>query len=217
MHAHDAGAVERGIEHIVGTDQRAGMRYGCAAALGEAACFHHDNGFGARGCTQGTHEAPRLVDALDVEHDGVGRRIDHQVVENLPEIDVGRDAARDDTGETDIARACPVEHGGAHRAGLRHQRNLPGLRHALAERGIEFDVGTHDTQAVRPDEANSMPPCRIEHRLLECEALFAGLAKAGGEDHRRGHAARAAVLQHVGHGHRRRHDDRKIDRLFEIP
>ncbi len=47
--AHRAGARERRVEHVVGADQRAGVRLGGARALGVPARLHHDHRLEARG------------------------------------------------------------------------------------------------------------------------------------------------------------------------
>jgi hypothetical protein len=91
--AHDTGAVQCCIEDIVGTNECTGMRHGRAAALREAPRFHDDNGLGARCGPQGTHEPARFVNTLDVQHDRLCRRIDHEVIEDLAEVDVGSNAA----------------------------------------------------------------------------------------------------------------------------
>jgi hypothetical protein len=216
VHPHDTGTIQRRVEYVVGTDQCPGVRYRRPAALGETPCFHHDDGLGAGCGPQRAHEPARIVNSLDVQHDRLRRRVDHEVVEDLAEIDVGGNAAGNDAGKADVARARPVEHCRAHCAGLRNQRNLPRLRHALAECRVEIDGRAHDAEAVRPDEANAMPPGLVEHGLLQRAAVLAGLAETRREDDGRRHIARTAVVEHVRHGLRRRHDDGEFDRLLDI-
>ena len=74
-HAHHAGAAHRGVEHVVGADQRAGVRHHRLRAGGMAPDLDHEHRLGAGGGAQGAHEAARLVDALDVDQDALGLRV----------------------------------------------------------------------------------------------------------------------------------------------
>jgi hypothetical protein len=62
-----------------------------------------------------------------------------------------------------------------------------------------------------------MPPGPVEHGLLQRPAVLAGFAESRREDDCCRHISRTAVVEHVRHGCRRRHDDRKFDGLLDIP
>ena len=68
--------------------------------------------------------------------------------------------------------------------------------------------------AVRPQDAQQMRPGRIQHRLLQADAVpVAGLRQAGGHHDRRARAARAEFGDQARHGGRRRADHRQFRRL----
>jgi hypothetical protein len=217
VHAHDTGTIQCCIEYVVGADECTGVRHRRAAALRETPRLHHDHWLGARRGPQRTHETARLVNTFDVQHDRLRHRVDHEVIEDLAEIEVRRDTAGNNAGKADVARTRPVEHRGAHRTRLRYQRDLSRFCHALAERRVEVDGGTHHAETVRPDEADPVAPGPVEHSLLQCATVLAGLAEARREDDGRGYFAGSAIVEHVRHGLRRRHDDREFDRFPDVP
>jgi hypothetical protein len=84
------------------------------------------------------------------------------------------------------------------------------------ERRVEPDVGAHDAEAVRADDAHAAAPCRRLQRGLQVRAFGAGLAESAGEHHRAFHARRAGFLDQPGHGARRRGDDRELRRVRQL-
>ena len=215
-HAHHAGAAHRGIEHVVGADQRAGVRHRRLRAGGMAPHLDHEHRLEAGGGAQGAHEAARVADAFDVDQDALGLRVGGQVVENFAEIHVGRSAHRNHAGKTDVVGWRPVENGGAERARLRYQGELAGLDVALEESGVEADAGAHDAQAVGADHAHAVSSGVGQHGALDLGAMGAYFAEAGGQHYRGAHAVLAAGFDDVGHGCRIGADHRQFNRLADF-
>ena len=98
--AHCAGTAQRTREHRVVSGQRARVRGGGAAGFGAPARLEHDHGFHARRGAQAAHEPPRVIDALDVQQDGIGFRVEGQIIEHLAEADVGGGTERQQAPRT---------------------------------------------------------------------------------------------------------------------
>ena len=193
VHAQHAGACNRRVEHRVRPGECTGVRGGGLLAGDRAPGLDHDHRFVARRGARGRHEFARLLDALDVEQDGAGRRVAAQEVEHVAEVDIGAFTERDKVREADAARARPVEHGGDECTRLRHERQLSRQRADVREAGIEAQVRHQHADAVGPEDAQRVHVRCVEHGLL----LRA--SEAGGQHDRRPGAACAEFGDQLHH------------------
>ena len=210
VHPHHAGPAHQGVEHRVGAHQGAGVGLHRLGAGLVAAHLDQHHRLEAGGGAQGAHEAARVADALDVEQDALGGGVVGQVVEDLAEIQVRRGAGGNHAGEADAVGFRPVQHGGAQGAGLGHQGQVAGEGGTLAEGGVEADGGPLDAQAIGADEADVVLARHGHDGFLQGDALGAHLPEAGRQDDGMADAARAAILEHLGHGGRGRGDQGQL-------
>ncbi len=178
-HAHRAGAAQYGIEHLVAADDGAGMRLRGHVAVVLAPGLEHHHGLGVGSGAQRTGEAPRIGDALHVDHDTLRVAIVGQVVEHRPQADLGMGAERDHAGKTNPVLARPVQDRGSQRTRLRHQRQLPRRRQLAGRAGVELQQRALEALAVRPQQPEAVTLRDAVH-LLRLD-----LADAAGQ-HQRG-------------------------------
>ncbi len=211
LHAHHAGPAHGGVEHGIGHGSHAGVGSGGHGTGLVAAGLEQDDRLDAGGGTQGAHEAAGVTDAFDVHQDVVCAAVVDQVVEDLAEIDVGGHADGNHRREADIVGLGPVEHGGAHGAGLRDEGQVAGLGGDLGERGVEAQFRADDAQAVGAEDAHVVGTGDLEHLALQRGTDVAGLGEAGGNDDDVAHAAAAALFDQLRNRLRAGGDDRHFD------
>jgi hypothetical protein len=161
-----------------------------------------------------------VANAFDVEQDVMAAVVIDQVVEDLPEIDVGGAPQRDDAGKADAVAGGPVENGRADGARLRNQRQIADVRVHAGKSGIQAKVRTNDPQAVRAEQADSVAAGDLHHLAFERSPRVPCLGKAGRDDDGVLDAAAAALLDDSRHRLRSGDDDRELDTgadLFDGP
>jgi hypothetical protein len=166
VHAQHAGAADRGVEHDVGTGQRAGVRGRGLLPLRRAPGLDHQHRLVARAGAGCRHELARRLDRFDVQQHGAGACVAGQPVEHVAEVDVGALAQRHEVREADAAAARPVEQGRHQCARLRDegQRARGGID--MRKAGVETDVRRQQAQAVGAQDAQQVPARGVEHGLL---------------------------------------------------
>ena len=90
---------------------------------------------------------------------------------------------------------------------------VPGRAISAAKVAFRPRHGVHHAQAVGPDQPHPPAPRLLQHLPLELGPLRADLLEPGRDDDRPLHPGLDALADHAGHGRRRGHDDRQVDRL----
>ena len=207
-HADDAGAAHCRVEHLVG--QFGGIGVGHLVA-DMVARLEQDHRLDAGGRTQGADEAPGVADLLDVEQDVAGALVVGQVVEHLAEIDIHRLAQRYGQRQADAVHGRPVEHRGAHGAGLRDQRQVAGQGGDLGEGGVQRRMRADDAERLGAEEADT----GIERGIADAPlggGAVGGHAGRVADDDGVAHPGPAALRNDLGDGARRGGDDGQVDR-----
>ena len=192
------------------------MGRGGGGGGGMAAGFHHDDRLVARRRTRGGEEFSCRGDALHIQQHRLGFRVGGDEIQHVAEIHIRHVAERDQIAKSDAARRRPVQQRDRHRAGLGEAGDRAGPRLHMAEAGVHAGGGRQQTQAVRPDDAQQSRARGVQHRLAPFfsrrPAIVAGgaFAKARGDHHRAGAAARRQRADQAGNGVRRRGDDGKV-------
>src|SRR5690606_35673296 len=91
--AHDAGAMQCGIEYGVGADDGTGVCCCGGRGLRMTARLQHHHRFQARSGSEATDEAPRVPYAFNVQEDAISVWVLRQIVEQVTEADVRRSTA----------------------------------------------------------------------------------------------------------------------------
>ncbi len=206
-HAQQAGAVEGGTVHIIGTGQ--GLHMGIAAArlhaLG-APRLHHHHRLGAGGGTRSRHELARVLDLLDVEQDGARTVIGGEVVEQIAEVDVQRVAQRDHGGEPDRARHAPLHQCGGDGRGFEINARSPACGKCAAMLALSRACGAITPRQCGP---RMRRPC-LRATASTCADNEPGPSPARGEDDRRLHATFGGSAHHLRHDGRWCGDHRQV-------
>ena len=208
LDAHGAGPLHRGVEDGVG------RRRVARAALHRPPGLQHDDGLRPRRGAQRRQEAPGVADRLRVQQDAVGVRIEEQHVQQLAEADVHGAAQRDHRRESDAARRGEIEHGRAHRARLRHEREPARVRDGVAQRRVQSDVGADDAERMRTQQADAARGRDLQQLRLPAARLVRVGRRRRQDDCRLDSGARA-VLEDL-EGRRGGHcDQRELHRLAD--
>jgi hypothetical protein len=198
--AHHAGAAQGRIEHVIGADQRAGVREHGLLARRMFADLDQQYRLAARRGAQRAHEAAGVLDAFDIEEDVLGTRVGDHVVEHFAEVDVAFGTEGNNIGEADLVGQRPVEDRGAKRAGLRYEADGAGVGAAVGKGQVELAAGTHDAQAVGADQAHAVAAGVFECRAFQRAAAWSGFGESAGNDDGVLAAGAAAGLHDFGHG-----------------
>ena len=173
--------------------------------------FDDDDRLQAGGRARGRHEFARAGDRLDVKQDRARAAVERQPIQHVAEIDVRHVAQRHQMREPDLARARPIQNGRGHGARLRDERKVALGRGQMREGRVEPGAGNQQAQAIGPDDAHQMRPCRVEHRVFQRLAFLARQFAEARRDHDGGFAAaRAQIADGAGHGRRRGADHGEI-------
>ena len=211
-HPHRSRTFHRGVEHGVGR-RRIGVVL-LRRMLHRPAGAQHQDGLGARGGPQRRQEAARIAHLLDIEQDRVGARVLQQRVEQLAEIDVVGAAQRDDRREAQAQRAREIEHGRAHRARLRDQREPAAMRADRTQRRIEADVRADDAEGVRAEHADAQL-ARRGHDVALPFACLSLVARRRRKEYRCLDAGSRRVGEHARHRGAGYRDQRQLDGLAD--
>jgi hypothetical protein len=205
--AQDADPPERGGQDLVGAREGAGVRSRCLGGLGGPAGLDDDDRLGQGHLAGGREEGPGVPDRLHVDDDALGRRVVAEVGDQVAPAHVEHGAERHDGAEADLLADAPVEDRGQQRAALAHEADGPGRGDPRRERGVEPVRGTHDAEAVRPNDPHAVRPRRREDPALQLGALRADLLEPGGDDDHGLDPGRGALLDGRRHRRGRGHDD----------
>ena len=215
-HPYHAAAAQRGIEDRVVADQGAGMAHRCARAGQMASGLENHDRLGAGCRTQSADEAACVMNALDIQQDGLRGAVMQQVIKDLAEVDIDAGTHGHHTGEAHPGGTGPVHQRGGDGPGLRHQRHAAGQGLAAGKAGIEADRWPHDAKAIRADQTHLTLLCRLMHLLLQQSPGRAGFAEAGREHHGIADAGRAGIADDLCHGRRRCRHHHQIDRAANV-
>ena len=163
---HCSGAPDGGVKHFVPTHQGTGVRNGCASTAVTAPGLNHDDRLQASRYTQATDEGARVRDALDIEQDTAGFRVQGEIVQYLAKAHVSRRAQRGDGGKPKAVGCTPIEQRGAKCARLGYQRHLSGGRFTVCEAGVEANPGPDQAQAIGSDEGDVICPRNVHDLVL---------------------------------------------------
>jgi hypothetical protein len=160
-HPHRTRAPQGRIEHVVAAHNgaRVGSRGLVARGLATRLEHHHRFGIGSR--PQRAHEAARVGDAFEVDHDAVRLLVGGQEIQHLRDIDRGVRAERDHGRESDGVLAGPVQDGRGQRPRLRHQRQRTRRGHGSGHTGIEAGTRSLEAQAIRAKEVHAVVTCQL--------------------------------------------------------
>lgn len=156
----------------------------------------------------------RLVhgNPLDVEQDRLGRWVGRIEVDEITEIDIGHVADRRNRREADRACLSPVEHRRHERTTLRQQRQPTGGCPGPREGGVEVEPRRDEAKAVRSNDAQTIRPRSIEHRLFEA----IGLVETRGDHDGAARPFLAKLSDNAGHRFGRRYHHSQIRRFGKL-
>ena len=208
LDAHGAGPPHRGIENRIG---RRGIG---DPVFQRPPGLQHDDGLRPRRGAQRRQETPRIADRFRVEQYAFGLRIEEQRVQQLAEADIHGATQRDDRRKSDAPRGGEIEHGGAHRARLRDEREPARVRDGIAQRRIQSYVGADDAERVRAEQADA---ARSRHgqqfRLPAPRVVRVGWRRRQDDGHLDPGAR--GILEDLEHGRSGHHDQRELHRLAD--
>ena len=141
-------------------------------------------------------------------------RVYHQRVEQVAEAHVHCAPKRGYRRKADADRRREIEHRGAHRARLRHERKPAGMRDPAADRRVESDAGADDAERMRSEHAK---PARVgdgDERFLPTPR-FGRVRRRRRQNHHRLDPRARGILEHAAHRRGRCCDHRKVDRLCD--
>jgi len=138
--------------------------------------------------SRGGKERTRVTDRFDVEKDAVRVGIAAEIVDQVSPADVEHGAGGNHGAEADFFFEAPIEDGGFQRPALAEEGYVSRQRHVVSERGVQAGEGSHDSQAVRSDDAHAVasplaPAHLLLNLLLELRAFGSTFLKARGDHH----------------------------------
>lgn len=202
--AQEPGAAENGVVGGIRARQRSRMRHGGPGGRSVAPCLQHNHRLRAGGAAGGRQELRRLRQLLHVEQDRAALCIAGEIVEQVAEIDVRHVAQGDDVREADAARARPIDDGGDERARLRQEGEVALERHAMAEAGVEPDLGQDEAEAIRALDAQAGGLRRLQHPGAQLPA------HPGGDHNRRTRPLGGELCDQPGNRGRRGRDHAEV-------
>ena len=206
-----AASAKRGVQNLIAAGERAGVRSRrLRRRFGPSRLYHNDR-FGQRNFARGRQEGPRISDGLHVDDDAPRPRIVSQVVDEVPPVHVKHRSDGDKGAETDKLAQAPIEDCGAERAALAYEADTTGERHLTGESGIETGDRIHQTQAIRPDDAEGPTLGRGQDPFFQRGAFGAALLESCRYDDGAFHPCSHALIHNCGDRRRRRGYDGQVD------
>ncbi len=117
--------------------------------------------------------------------------------------------------KTDATRYRPVEHRRNHCARLADEGDIPRRCCQMRKSGVEPKPRHHDADTVRPDDAQEVRLCCVEHGLLQAAALLTELPETGRNDDSCARTPLGQLTDETRHCVGRRDDDRKVRALWQ--
>jgi len=216
VHAQDAAAHERGVEHLVGAGQGAGVRGGRVGGGGGAAGLDDDNRFSQGDLAGGRVERAGVAHGLHVDQDALGLPVVAEVVDQVPPPHVHHGADADEGREAHVLHEAAVEDGRHERPALAQEADVTGTRHSSGEGGVETRGRVHHPEAVGTDDPHASPPGLFEDLPLQLGAFGARLPEARRDDDRTPHPTLDALADDPRHRRRGRGDDRQVHELWYL-
>ena len=187
VHQHHAGVAAGGGEGRIAARQARGVGKGRGGPAIAAPGLDRQQRFARRlRAPRRLDKAPAVLDPFDVGADHVRRRIVHQKIEEIAELEIGLIADRKAVREADAAGLRPVEERGHQRPRLADQADPPGRKPIDVERrrGAQHEMvrGADQAQAVRPEQTHAVAAGRRHDPGLQPGALGPGVGEFRGDD-----------------------------------
>ena len=187
--------------------RRVGAR--CRAAAGE-----DNDGLDGSGLPHGVSEVKAILGRLHVGTHHLGGIVMREVADHVGERQVGLVADAGETGQAlpgALEEQCDLQ---GEIAALRGKRQIAGREGPAVD--VELTEIVVEAEAVGAEQHRAGRPHLLHQRFLYDEALGAGLAEPGGDDHERLGAERERLRDGIGDAGCRHDDHREIDGRSDV-
>ena len=216
--ANDAGLPEERLHGRVVRDESRRIRLGLQTRR-PATRLHHDDRLDPAHGPRDSREPARIPERLEVEKDDPRRLVSLPVLEQVVAGDVDLVPHADEGRDAQVTLPREGEHGETQCAALGHHRDAPAQREGRRDRSVEAHarIGIHQPHGVGTDHAHSVVSNLFEQLLLQGAALGARFRESRRDDDERPDARDGAVVHRFQHRVARRHDDREIRSIRDLP
>jgi len=166
--------------------------------LGKAARLHGDDRLGPGEGAGSAQELARIGHGLHVEDDAPRLPVHAEVVDQVSEVDVDHGPDGHKMAEPDPIVDGPLHDGSAECPRLREKGNASVQGHPGAEARVKLQGRDDQSEAVGPDDADTVGFCPAEQLLLQLLSLLPDFPESGSGDDHAEDSRPAALLDHVG-------------------